>query len=119
MRPAEMIWHLDAHLRVLLGEVTLEPDRRPLLRNALVRWAVVDSPLPWPRGFRTAAGMERYAPGEWAGDLAALALRLERFVARGEAAAAFVHPIFGSLDGRACGRLLWRHWHHHLTQFGV
>jgi hypothetical protein len=30
-----------------------------------------------------------------------------------------VHPVFGTLSGKAWGALGWRHLDHHLRQFGV
>jgi hypothetical protein len=120
MTAPQMVWHLDAQLRWLLGELEVKPRGNAILRSALMKWYIIDSPLPWPRGKApTAPELARHAPGEWSQDIAKLKLDLERWAARGQEQGACVHAAFGPLDGRQTGKLIWRHFDHHLQQFGV
>jgi hypothetical protein len=118
MNAPQMIWHLNAQLRHLLGE--FEARRRPgPMGNPVLRWLIIDV-LPWPRGGAPSAPeFLAFAPGAWERDVADLTERLERWTARGEGTMVPEHPAFGALDGRTMGRLLWKHWNHHLTQFGA
>jgi hypothetical protein len=117
MSAPQMIGHLKAQMRDLLGELPVRPVPGPL-RNPLLRRLVIDV-LPWPRGVPTAPEYLAFDPGDWTAEVAELERHLETWVARGEAACGTEHPAFGRLDGRMMGRLLHRHWNHHLTQFGV
>ena len=120
MTAPQMVWHLSAQLRHLLGELEVQPRGAPILRTAFVHWLIIDSPLPFPRGgAQTSPELVAFEPGEWDADVAQLVTRLERWAGRGMAAGACVHPAFGPLDGRQAGKLVWKHWNHHLTQFGV
>ncbi len=120
MTAPQMVWHLDAQLRSLLGELEVAPRGNAITRSALMKWFIIDSPLPWPRGKApTAPELARHAPGEWSQDVAKLKQDLERWASRGLAGGACVHPAFGPLDGRQTGCLIWRHFDHHLRQFGA
>ena len=120
MTAPQMLWHLDAQLRSLLGELEVAPRGNAVLRSAIVKWLVIDSPMPWPRGkLPTSPEFTRHAPGDWPDDVARLKRDLERWAARGLDAGACVHPAFGPLGAAQTGRLVWRHFDHHLRQFGV
>ena len=120
MTAPQMVWHLDAQLRSLLGELDVRPRGSAITRSAIVKWLIIDSPMPWPRGkVPTAPEFARHAPGEWPADVAKLKLDLQRWAGRGLAGGASVHAAFGPLDARQTGRLIWRHFDHHLKQFGV
>ena len=120
MTAPQMVWHLDAQLRSLLGELKVAPRGNAITRSALMKWFIIDSPLPWPRGKApTSPEFARHAPGEWPQDVAKLKLDLERWASRIPGGSACVHPAFGPLDARQTGRLIWRHFDHHLQQFGV
>lgn len=119
MTAPQMVWHLTAQLRHALGETKVAPRGSWLLRTPLVHWLIIDSTLPWPRSAPTSPTYLAFDLGEWNADVATLERVLGEWVGRGEANAACVHPAFGALTGRQFGRLVWRHWNHHLTQFGV
>jgi hypothetical protein len=120
MTAPQMVWHLSAQLRHLLGELEVKPRGNALMRSAFIRWLIIDTPLPFPRGKApTAPEFAAHAPGEWGTDLARLEEQLERWAARGQDSGACEHPAFGPLDGRQTGRLIWKHWDHHLSQFGA
>lgn len=120
MTPAQMAFHLNAQLMNVLGE--LEPAPRampPIFKTGFFHWLILDSPMPWPKSTPTAPEYLSDTPGELEANVAALKSRLERVVANGEAKSSTVHPAFGPLDGRKVGKLLWKHWNHHLKQFGL
>lgn len=119
MTPELMVFHLGTQLRHVLGEIDIPPRKvPPVFHWPLFHWLIIDSGMPWPKSTPTAPQLLTDAPGELAPLVAQLKERAERLAAKGEAAAAGVHPAFGPLSGATTGRLLWRHWNHHLTQFG-
>lgn len=118
MSPAQMVAHLDAQMRDILGELSVGP-RPNQFRNPVLQWFIIEV-MPWPRGKLSTAPEYVVAwPGEFAGLVAALRARLESWAARGEHDAGAVHPLFGPLSGKMLGKLLHKHWSHHLEQFGV
>ncbi|MEO5989904.1 MAG: hypothetical protein ABIU54_04615 [Candidatus Eisenbacteria bacterium] len=118
MSAAQMLAHLDAQMRDVLGELTVAPRPRQI-RNPLLKWFLIDV-MPWPKGKLPTAPEYRVAsPGEFAPLAAGLRARLEAWAALGEARGGAVHPLFGPLSGATLGRLLWKHWNHHLEQFGA
>lgn len=118
MSASQMVAHLDAQMRDILGELTVKP-RSKQFRNPVLQWFIIEV-MPWPRGkLQTAPEYVIASPGEFAGLVAALRTRLEAWAARGERDAGAVHPLFGPLSGRTLGKLLHKHWSHHLEQFDV
>lgn len=60
-----------------------------------MRWLVIYV-VPWPKGKAPTAAAARGPSGSWA-----------------------EHPAFGNMSGKDYGALIYRHFNHHLTQFGV
>ncbi len=119
LTPEGMVFHLNAQMRNVLGEIEVKPRRTPpFFHWPLFHWLIIDSGMTWPKGAPTAPQYLSDSPGDIAPLVAQLKERVERMVANGEAKAATVHPAFGPLSGAQMGRLIWRHWNHHLTQFG-
>lgn len=113
-----MICHLRDSFRAALGEVPVKPKNTPM-KNPVMRWLVIDSPIPWPRGAPTAPEFLATKPADWDADRADARALVERLAARGAAADWPEHPAFGRMPGAQWGRLLYRHTDHHLRQFGV
>jgi hypothetical protein len=113
----QMVVHLCDSLRMASGELPTAPKNKPIrhppLKQLIIYW------LPFPRNVQTAPELLIRTPGEFASDVGELVDRLESFVKAGPAAAAAVHPLFGRMNGRLWGVLVYRHMHHHLAQFGV
>lgn len=118
MSAAQMAAHLDAQMRDVLGEIVVAP--RPVqMRNPLMQWLIIEV-MPWPKGkLPTAPEYVVATPGELASVVAGLRERVERWSSLPDHAAGTVHPFFGPLPAAKLGKLLWKHWTHHLTQFGV
>jgi hypothetical protein len=110
-----MVCHLADSLRVALGDLpTKRVDTLP--SRTLVKWLVVYSPVPPPRGkIQTAPEMLTTAPTTWAADVATVEGLVERLATKPTTAA---HPAFGPLTHGGWARLAWKHLDHHLRQFG-
>ena len=120
MSPEQMVFHLNAQVRNVLGEIRVGPRKMPpFFHWPLFHWLIIDSGMKWPKSTPTAPQYLSESPGELATLVAELKANMGRVIANGEAKAATVHPAFGPLSGAKMGRLFWRHWDHHLTQFGL
>ncbi len=111
-----MITHVTDALRAGLGELPLAPKKSPLgvwPLNVLIMFH-----LPWPKGAPTAPELLKRAPVNWNAELAALESTVDRFVKRDINGTWTPHAAFGALTGEQWGRLTYRHFDHHLTQFG-
>ena len=111
----KMVCHLADSLRVGLGDLPAKPVDTFLSRT-LVKWLVVYSPVPPPRGkIQTAPEMLTSGPRTWAEDVATVESLLARMATTPRLAS---HPSFGPLTNGGWGRLTWKHLDHHLRQFG-
>ena len=120
MNARQMLCHLTDSFRVALGEVPVVAKWTPL-RLYPVRWLFVHT-LPIPKGkVPTTPEFQRTEPAEWEKDVAEWSAALDRFVkrAREKDPRWGTHPAFGDLGTEEWGRLVARHFDHHLTQFGV
>ncbi len=117
MDAPRMVAHLCDQMRHTLGDTACRPQRSwlrlPLLRHAAIYL------LPWPRG-RIQGPPDAFstAPAEWESDVEALDALLERFAARDPHGDWPPHALFGAMSGRDWGVFCYRHFDHHLRQFG-
>jgi hypothetical protein len=112
-----MVTHVTDAVRASLGEVPLKPVKGPLRIwpvNVLVMFH-----LPWPKGAPTAPELLERLPENWGAELAALESAVDRFVRRDIDGHWLPHAAFGNITGAQWGRLMHRHFDHHLTQFGA
>ncbi|HEX9982002.1 MAG TPA: DUF1569 domain-containing protein [Thermoanaerobaculia bacterium] len=118
MRCEQMLEHMVEGMRLGLGEFptrSIKTVARFWPLNVLFVYL-----LPWPHG----------APGpreitnrdttkrDWQSNLAELRRTYDDFARRTPGGAWPEHPLFGTMSGKAWGRLGWRHSDHHLRQFG-
>ena len=117
MTAHQMVCHLTDQLRVAFGEIPTQPIRG-VLRYPLMKQFVIDV-MPWPKG-RVQAASEMFStpPGVWQHDLTTLSQMLERFLTADPRSEWPPHPQFGRMSGPLWGRLVCRHFDHHLSQFG-
>ena len=112
-----MLAHLCDSLRQMLGELRVAPRygllRRPIVKPLVMYW------LPWPKGVKSAPELFRTTPGSWDEDLAQFTSLLERFAADTGGISWPEHPAFGPMTHAAWGRFAYRHFDHHLRQFGA
>ncbi len=117
----KMLAHVNDALRMASGSLAVAAVASPL-RNALARWFVIYSPMPWPKGVPTAPELLERGKAD--------AVRFDaECTAFGEAVAAVVarkgsaqwpdHPAFGAMREKDWGALGYRHVDHHFRQFGV
>lgn len=118
MTAPQMIVHLIDQMSHTLGDVPVAPMKGPL-RTLRLRYVVIYL-LPWPKG-RIKGPREAFVtkPAEWQADVARLEQMLGRLVARGSAGDWPEHAKFGRMTGRDWGCFCYRHFDHHLRQFGV
>jgi len=118
MNVAQMVAHLTDQMRHALGDSVCRPVPSLLglapLRHAAIYW------VPWPRG-RIKGPPDAFVtqPKSWPDDLAALRSLVERFCARDPRDAWPRHALMGAMSGRDWGHFCYKHFNHHLTQFGV
>ena len=112
-----MLCHVADVARVALGEIPTHARRPRLLgrfplKQLVLYWA------PWPHGVRGPREAFTSAPTTLDTDVQALDSALRRFVEHAPKEWP-PHPLFGPMSARDWDRLLYRHTHHHLRQFGV
>ena len=118
MTPADMICHLKDSIEVATGVTPCKRKHTALANPVLRRLAIYY--MPWPKGkVKTAPEMLITRPAEWAADLQRLRDLLSATAARGASASWASHPAFGDISGRDYGVLFYRHFDHHLGQFGA
>jgi len=118
MNPARMICHMIDALEVATGARPARP-KKTFLANPLLRRFVIYY-LPWPKGkAETVPEMLITKPTDWDADLARVRDLLQAAAARGASVEWPPHPAFGKISGKDYGTLIYRHFDHHLRQFGV
>ena len=112
-----MVAHLVESMRMAVGEITPRPKKLPLryfpLKQLVIYW------LPFPKGSPTAPELLPKETGTIDGGKSELARVVRLFVERANQAQWPDHPAFGKLNKQAWGVLTYRHFDHHLRQFGV
>ena len=113
-----MLTHLTDQLRHSVSETRLRPSRSPfrfpLIKQLAMYW------LPWPKGrIRGPAAAFLTQPSEWAADLATLEALIDQFVELPVGREWPGHPFFGTMSRVSWARLSYRHFDHHLRQFGA
>ena len=118
MTPNEMMCHLEDSLRVATGEKHCR-SKNSFMANRVVSHLIIYY-VPWPKGkAQTVPEMLETRPREFEQDRARLKEALLKTSNRGPNAMWAVHPAFGKLTGKDYGVLIYRHFDHHLKQFGV
>lgn len=119
MSAHQAVCHLSDAFRMALGERDVGLRMHPV-QGVLLRLVAFHTPLPWPKGVRTAPGMDQESagtpPADFEADRANLVALLTRFWNMDRHAASH---IFGRLSEREWRTWALRHTDHHLRQFGV
>lgn len=123
MTPGEMLCHLgDAHESVLGIRVPAGPSATGVPRPIL-KWIVLYSPLPMPKGVNTRPGVnpriDGTRPTAFEPDRERAISSLLLLAAAGPTKVAANHFLFGPMTVRDWHRWAYRHVDHHLRQFGV
>jgi len=116
MTAPQMPPHLIDQMRITLGDIACAPMpgilRYSPIREAGLYW------FPWPKGVPGPPQTFVTQAGDWTADLDTLEALVDRFTRRGPGGTWPDHPRFGRMNGRDWGVFCYRHFHHHLTQFG-
>ncbi len=119
---ARVIQHLHGALRYSLGELPAAAPQGSWLMEWVIGPLAIRGLAPVPRHteFRRRDGSVIPIPMA-PGSLADLVAAGEAFVARAQAPGFQPppHPAFGKLGARGWSRLHYRHFEHHLRQFGL
>lgn len=112
-----MLSHLRESARMALGELPVKPKKLPLRYFPLKQLVVYL--LPFPKGAPTAPELLSGTETECVRCRGELHDLLGRLAGRASATQWPEHPAFGKLTKRGWGVLTYRHFDHHLRQFGV
>ena len=118
MSVGQMLCHLTDNMRMALGDIETRSKNKKLYQSFPVKKLVIHW-LPWPKGVPTAPELLVTAPATFLADSDRLRALLERFGAEAAHANGRIHPLFGRLSASDWGVLQYRHFDHHLGQFGV
>ena len=119
MDPAQMLRHCAVGLE---SAMALEPMKQAFLGKLLTPFlrGKVFGPKPFSRNVPTDPTFVVADPRDFDAERARLATLIDRFIQRGpDQAAKAIHPFFGRLSGAEWGRVMYKHFDHHLRQFGL
>ena len=119
----EMLCHLgDAQESVLGVRIPPGPAASGVPRP-VIKWLVLYSPMPWPKGAKTRPGVnpkiDGTRPGDFERDRTRAIASLKGLAAAPPPALAKHHFLFGPMSARDWHRWAYRHVSHHLRQFGL
>ena len=123
MTPAEMLCHVgDAGDSVLGRRIppgAVPPNQLPLP----IKWLMLYSPMPFPRGVETRPGVnprkEGTRPGDFAGDRRRVIDGLRALAVAAPDSVSPSHFRFGRMSLRGWQHWAYKHVDHHLRQFGA
>lgn len=121
MSSHQAVCHLCDWFRGVLGDRPI-PVEPPSLKTRTLRFIAFTTPLPWPKGFRTAPEQDQEkdgtAPIEFVADVDELSQLMDRFAER-RGREMTPHWRWGQMPAAMWGRYGYRHVDHHLRQFGA
>lgn len=118
MTAPQMIAHLTDQMTHTLGHVEAT-QLYGWRRNRLARWLAIYV-LPWPKGrIKGPADAFVTEPGEWQRDIERLVSLIEEFTAADTHTVCPPHALLGPMSRNDWGAFCWKHFDHHLRQFGV
>jgi hypothetical protein len=122
MNAHQMVCHLSDSFSLAMSEKKAS-ENITFLNRTLIRWISLHSPMVWPKGVPTRPEMDQLAsgtrPGEFVGDIAALAAAIQRFAQQPRTFYFARHPLFGDMTEWEWMRWGYLHADHHFRQFGV
>src|SRR5262249_55329275 len=123
MNAHQMVCHLSDGMRLYMGLKVVKPVAVPYPRWFL-KWVALWTPLPWPKGFKTAPELDQdcggTVPSLFHKDIEELRSLVECFTRDPKEFVRLVsHPHFGVMGEKDWARLAHLHIDHHLRQFGA
>jgi len=121
MKVNEMLAHMNDAIKISLGMKPAIDKSNFFSRNVTFNVGVYVLPV-WPHGERTAPELDQQVQGSKARDFYTeqefVKKMLDIFEER-EESKIHPHPMFGQLSKKQWADLLYKHFQHHLRQFGV
>ncbi len=119
MTAAQMLSHLQAPVEIGLGDKKLKQGLIGLLFGRIAKKKLF-SEKPFPRNLPTDPSFIRRDTRDFETEKQKLKTLLNRFQSAGpDGITKGPHPFFGKLTTTEWGTSLWKHFDHHLRQFGV
>ncbi|MES2004987.1 MAG: DUF1569 domain-containing protein [Bacteroidota bacterium] len=119
MNVAQMLSHMQAPVEVGLGTKQLKRTLIGFLFGGIAKKQLF-SERPFPQSLPTDASFIRKGEHDFETEKVKLVSLLNQLVAGGEEGLTKLpHPFFGKLTNEEWGTSLWKHFDHHLKQFGV
>lgn len=119
----EMLCHLGDAGDAVLGRRVPPGSMDPKLLPLPVKWLMLYSPLPFPKGVATRPGvnprMDGTKPTDFAGDRTRVIDGMRLLAAAAPETLRPTHFRFGTMSASAWRHLAYKHVDHHLRQFGV
>lgn len=117
MTAPQMVAHLIDQMGHTLGDKPCRPVGS-FLRTPALRYAAIYL-IPWPKG-RVKGPPDAFVttPSEWEADIERLVRLVERMGGRDESGKWPDHGLFGRMRGKDWGHFCYKHFDHHLRQFG-
>lgn len=123
MSAHQAVCHLADSFRVPLGMRHTEPLPASRLKRALIKWAALYLPVPWPKGIPTMPENDQLiggsAPQTFEGDRRELVRLINEFAGATGVLVSAYHPLFGRMPISDWQRWGYLHADHHFRQFGV
>ncbi|MES2372691.1 MAG: DUF1569 domain-containing protein [Bacteroidota bacterium] len=119
MNVAQMLAHLQAPMEVALADKKLKRTFIGFLFGGIAKKKLLNE-NPFDKNLPTDASFVRKGEHDFAAEKTKTISLLNRLISGGEAALTELpHPFFGKLTDQNWGVLIWKHFDHHLRQFGV
>ncbi len=120
MNVSQMLKHVNMALKTATGEITTKTSFMmklfaPLIKREVMKKAPYKPGLPTAKEFLTHSSVADFEQ-----EKQALLTTFNKFINAGEAGVeGRKHPAFGKLTPYQWGFSQWKHFNHHLSQFGV
>jgi hypothetical protein len=119
MNVAQALAHMQAPVEVALADRKLKRNLIGFLFGGIAKKKLLNE-KPFAKNLPTDASFVRKGTYDFAEEKETLVNLLNRLVSGGEAGLTQLpHPFFGKLTDTEWGISLWKHFDHHLRQFGV
>jgi hypothetical protein len=119
MNVAQMLSHLQAPVEVAIGEKTLKRNLIGMLLGGFAKKQLVND-KPFKKSLPTDASYIRKTEHVFDKEKTKLISLFNRFVTGGaDGLIKSPHPFFGKMTEAEWSYSLWKHFDHHLRQFGV
>ena len=119
MTVSQMLFHCTEALGTATGDVVIKPPFILKLLAPIIKKKVLEN-KPYKEGLPTAKEFITKDDKNFSEEQAKVIERIHQFIANGEAKVeGLKHPAFGKMTAYEWGFSQWKHFDHHLNQFGV